>query len=50
MIRTLEGMSGKTHIATINGKTITRDIERLFFANEGKVGYNVTVQEVPVIT
>lgn len=50
MIRTLEGMSGKTHIAAINGKTITRDIERLFFANEGKVGYNVTVQEVPVIT
>lgn len=50
MIRTLEGMSGKTHVAMINGKTVTKDIERLVLSNEGKVGYNVTVQELPVIS
>ena len=50
MIHTLEGMSGKTHIVKKTGKTVTRDLERLFLANEGKIGYNSSVQEVPVIT
>ena len=50
MIRTLEGLSGVTHKSFIDQKTVTRDNERLFFANEGKTGYTMTTKEIPVIS
>lgn len=50
MLDTLQKMSGTTHKAFINGKTITRDIEKLFLKNEGKATYNMQVQEIPVIS
>lgn len=50
MIRTLEELSGVTHKSYIDQKTVTKDNEKLFLANEGKTGYTMTTKEVPVIT
>lgn len=50
MLDTLEKMSGKTHVSRKNQKTITRDLEKLFLPNEGKVSYTVQLQEEPVIS
>ena len=49
MLDTLEKMSGKTHIARKNSKTVTRDMEKLMLQNEGKVSYTMQLQEEPVI-
>lgn len=50
MLDTLEKMSGKTHRAFKDSKTVTRDMEAMVLQNEGKVGYTVSVKEVPVIS
>lgn len=50
MIDTLSKMSGITHITTVDGKTVTRDLERIAMKNEGKISYNVTTKERAVIT
>lgn len=50
MLDTLQKMSGTTHRAFIDGKTITRDLEKLFLKNEGKVSYNMSIREMPVIS
>lgn len=50
MLDTLEKMSGKTHRAYKNSKTVTRDMEKLVLPNEGKVSYTMQVQEIPVIS
>lgn len=50
MLDTLQKMSGTTHRAFINSKTITRDTERIWMQNEGKTSYTMSVQEVPVIS
>ena len=50
MLDTLQKMSGTTHKAFTNSKTITRDTERIWLQNEGKTSYTMTVQEVPVIS
>lgn len=50
MLETLEKMSGKTHKSFIDQKTVTRDMEKLFLANEGKASYVMQTKEVPVIS
>ena len=50
MLDTLQKMSGTTHKAFTDSKTITRDMERLFMKNEGKASYTMTTREVPVIS
>lgn len=50
MLDTLEKMSGKTHVARKNSKQVTRDIEKLFLPNEGKVAYTMSAEERPVIS
>lgn len=50
MLDTLQKMSGTTHKAFTNSKTITRDMEKIVMKNEGKVSYTMSVQEVPVIS
>ena len=50
MLETLEKMSGKTHKSYIDQKTVTRDMEKLVMANEGKASYMMQTKEVPVIS
>lgn len=50
MLKELETMSGITHVSMINQKTVTRDMEKIAFANEGKASYMMETKEVPVIT
>lgn len=50
MLDTLQKMSGTTHRAFRDSKTVTQDKERLFMQNKGEVTYTVSVKEVPVIT
>ena len=50
MLETLEKMSGKTHKSYIDQKTVTRDMEKLVLANEGKASYMMQTKEVPVIS
>ena len=50
MLDTLQKMSGTTHKAFKDSKTVTRDMERLMFQNEGKITYTMSVKEVPVIS
>lgn len=50
MLDTLQKMSGTTHKAFTNSKTVTRDMEKLIMKNEGKVSYTMSVQEIPVIS
>lgn len=50
MIRTLSNMSGTTHKSYIDQKAVTRDMEKLLLANEGKATYTMSTKEVPVIS
>lgn len=50
MLDTLQKMSGVTHRAVIDSKTITRDMEKIWMKNEGKASYTMTAREVPVIS
>lgn len=50
MIETLQKMSGTTHKAFKDSKTVTKDMEKLFMQNEGKVSYTMSVKEIPVIS
>lgn len=50
MLDTLQKMSGTTHKAFTDSKTITRDMEKIWLKNEGKTSYNMTTREVPVIS
>lgn len=50
MIDTLQKMSGTTHRAYKDSKTITRDATKLMLENEGKISYTMTVKEEPVIS
>lgn len=50
MLRTLSNMSGTTHRSYIDQKTVTRDMEKLLLANEGKASYMMQTKEVPVIS
>lgn len=49
MIDTLVKMSGTTHESRTDSKTITKDNERVFNKNEGKISYTMTTKERPVI-
>lgn len=49
MLETLEKLSGKTHEALIEQKTITRDNEKMLMKNEGKISYTMSTKERPVI-
>lgn len=49
MIDTLVKMSGTTHEARVDQKTITRDNERMLNKNEGKISYTMSTKERPVI-
>lgn len=49
MIDTLVKMSGTTHEARVDQKTVTRDNERLWYKNEGKISYTMATKERPVI-
>lgn len=50
MIDTLQKMSGTTHKVFKEQKTVTRDLEKLFLKNEGKVAYVFQNKEIPVIS
>lgn len=50
MLDTLQKMSGTTHRVYKNSKTVTRDMERIWMQNEGKMSYTMSATEVPVIT
>lgn len=52
MIETLSKMSGICHRTYIDGKTVTKDVAAMIkmTANEGKVSYNMSTKEEPVIT
>lgn len=50
MLDTLQKMSGTTHKSFVDDKTVTRDMEKLFLKNEGKVSYRMTAKEMPVIS
>ena len=50
MLRTLSNMSGTTHRSFIDQKTVTRDMEKLLLANEGKASYMMQTKDVPVIS
>lgn len=50
MIDTLEKMGGKTHQTHVDSKTISRDQEKMFMQNEGKISYTMSTTEVPVIS
>ncbi len=50
MLETLQKMSGTTHKSYIDQKTVTRDMEKLVLANEGKASYMMQTKEVPVIS
>lgn len=50
MLDTLQKMSGTTHKAYRDTKAVTRDVEKLWMPNDGKVTITVSVKERPVIT
>lgn len=50
MLDTLQKMSGTTHKAYINSKTISRDMEKLWMKNAGNASYTMSVSEAPVIS
>lgn len=52
MLDTLQKMSGVRHVAYIDSKTVTRDNEKVvkMTSVEGKVSYNMSVKEEPVIS
>lgn len=49
MIDTLVKMSGTTHKSYVEQKSVTRDQEKMFLKNEGKVTYTAQTKEEPVI-
>lgn len=49
MIETLVKISGTTHESRVDQKTITKDNERLFNQNEGRISYTMATKERPVI-
>ncbi|MCL6663432.1 type IV secretory system conjugative DNA transfer family protein [Paenibacillus amylolyticus] len=49
MIDTLVKMSGTTHEARVDQKTITRDNDRILYQNEGKISYTMQTKERPVL-
>lgn len=49
MIDNLVKLSGKTHEASIESKTITRDNQRIVNKNEGRISYTMTTKEKSVI-
>lgn len=49
MLDTLEKLSGKTHEALIEQKTITRDNDKMLMKNEGKISYTMSTKERAVI-
>ena len=49
LLETLQKMSGTKHVSEIDGKNIGYDIEKIWLRTEGKVNYNFSTKEVPVI-
>lgn len=49
MLDTLEKMSGKRHVVYRDSKNATRDLTKIFLANEDKVTITMTTKEEPVI-
>lgn len=49
MIDTFVKMSGTTHRAYVNAKTITKDSEKPLLATEGKISYTMNTLEEPVL-
>lgn len=50
MLDTLQKMSGIRHVVMKDSKTVTKDLEKLVLATEGKVSYQFNAKEVPVIS
>ena len=50
MLDTLQKMSGTTHKAFTDSKTISRDMEKLWMKNAGNASYTMSVKEMPVIS
>lgn len=49
MLDTLSKLSGTTHETLREGKTITKDFDRIFNKNEGRISYNINTKERPVV-
>lgn len=49
MLDTLQKMSGTQHVTYRNSRTVTRDTDKVFFQNEGKVSITDQTVERPVI-
>lgn len=49
MLDTLQKMSGIRHVTMKESKTVTKDLEKLVLATEGKVSYQFNAKELPVI-
>lgn len=50
MLDTLQKMSGITHKSFIDGKSISRDVEKMVMKNASNVTYNMSTKEMPVIS
>lgn len=50
MIETLSKMSGTTHVAYRNSKSVTQDVKDILTPTESKVTYTMAVEEEPVIS
>lgn len=50
LLDTLSKISGTRHVTRADGKTITRDVTRIFNKNEEKISINVSTKEEPVIS
>lgn len=50
MLDTLQKMSGITHKVVKDSKSVTQDIEKIWMRTEGKITYNMSAKEFPVIS
>lgn len=50
MIETLSKMSGTRHVTEFDGKSVKKDLEKLWLKTSGEVSYNINTKEVPVIS
>lgn len=49
LLQTLEKLSGTTHRSYVDGKNVSRDLEKIFMKNQGMLSYSKSTVEEPVI-
>lgn len=50
LLKTLETMSGTVHRTFRDSKNVTRDVQKIWRQNEGKVSYSISTKEQPLVT